>query len=247
MFEGKQITKIDHEIDRLKKRITGLEDLKVSAEVFDRFTLLTLYELSNKGYIDVLYGTIKTGKESNVFLAKDQTGRNVAVKIHRIVTSDFKAMNKYIEGDYRFKNIKKTRRSTILTWVEKEYKNLEIAFEAGVRVPEPIVSKNDVVIMDFIGEDQIAAPMLKDSAIDRNTVYKDLIENVKKLFAADLIHGDLSEYNILIHKDSPYIIDISQGVPKSHPMAEELLERDVRNIARVFGKKFDKVYERIVS
>ena len=147
-FEG--ISKLDQKIDSLKSRVKGLEDLKVSETVFDRFTLLTLYNLSNKGYIEVLYGTIKTGKESNVFLAKGREGQNYAIKIHRLVTSEFKTMIKYIEGDYRFKKVKKSRRNIILTWVQKEFKNLEHAFDAGVKVPMPVVTKNNVIIMEFV-------------------------------------------------------------------------------------------------
>jgi RIO kinase 1 len=73
------------------------------------------------------------------------------------------------------------------------------------------------------------------------------VEGIKKLYRANLVHGDLSEYNILIKNREPYIIDISQGVPLDHPLAEELLQRDVKNISRFFNKKFDKVYSTIVS
>ena len=247
MFEGKELSKLDHEIDSLKERIKGLEDLKVSGDVFDRFTLLTLYEIANKGYIEVLYGVIKTGKESNVFLAMDSTGESFAVKIHKILTADFKAMSKYIEGDRRFKKIKKNRRSIILTWVEKEFKNLKTAFEAGVQVPMPVVSKNNVLVMEFIGVDAQPAPMLKEVGLKTNDIYNKVIMNVKKLYQAGLVHGDLSEYNVLVDGDEVFLIDISQAVPLDHPLAEELLARDVNNLCRYFGKKFDKVYSSIVS
>jgi RIO kinase 1 len=247
VFNDKGLSKLDHELDNLRKRITGLEDLKVSEDVFDRSTLLTLYELANKGYIAVLYGAIKTGKESNVFLSEDVDGKRYAVKIHRILTSDFKTMIKYIVDDRRFKKIKKSKRSIIFTWVEKEFKNLKTAFDAGVIVPQPTVSKNNVLIMEFVGEGTLAAPMLKDTKLDTDRVYEEVIENVKKLYNADLVHGDLSEYNILMHRNQPVIIDLSQAVPRSHPLANELLERDIKNISRFFGKKFDKVWGTIVG
>lgn len=247
MFNEKELFKLDQEIDHLKKRIKGLEDLKVSEDVFDKFTLLTLYDLANKGYIDVLYGAVKTGKESNVFLAKDEAKESYAVKIHRILTSDFNTMMKYIEGDYRFRKVKKTRRSIILTWVEKEFKNLKTAFDAGVSVPRPVVSKNNVVIMEFVGEDTTPAPTLKEARVSTREVYDKVIEDVKRLYAAELVHGDLSEYNILIHNNRPVMIDFSQAVPRTHPLAEELLQRDAKNLSRFFGKKFDKVYSSIVN
>lgn len=247
MFKEKEFSKIDSEIDKLKNKIKGLEDLKVSDTVFDRFTLLTLYDLSNRGYFDVLYGTIKTGKESNVFLAKDQDGERYAVKIHRMLTADFNAMIKYIEGDRRFSKIKKNRRSTILAWVQKEFRNLKTAYDAGVRVPVPIIAKKNVVIMDFIGEGDLASPTLKEAKINSDKVYKEVVLNMKRLNDAGLVHGDLSEYNILLNKDEAVIIDISQAVPVDHHLAEELLVRDAKNIARFFGKKFDKVYSSIIG
>ncbi len=247
MFKGKEFSKIDQEIDRLKSRIKGLEDLKVSDTVFDKFTLLTLYDLSNRGYFDVLYGTVKTGKESNVFLAKDREGQRLAVKIHRMLTADFHAMIKYIEGDRRFSKIKKNRRSTILAWVEKEFQNLKTAYDADVRVPMPVIAKKNVLIMDFIGEGDFASPTLKDAKINTQEVYEEVVLNMKRLFEAGLVHGDLSEYNILLRKDEVVLIDLSQAVPADHHLAEELLKRDAKNVARFFGKKFDKVYGGIIS
>jgi RIO kinase 1 len=247
MFDDKALSKLDQKIDQLKSRIKGLEDLKVSDDVFDRFTLLTLYDLSNRGYFDVLFGSIKTGKESNVFLAEDKAGTRYAVKIHRILTSDFNAMSKYVDGDYRFKNVKRTRRNLIITWVEKEFRNLGVAFRAGINVPMPIVWKNNVIIMEFIGDGPIASPTLKDVKLKTDEVFEKIINDVKLLYQADLVHGDLSEYNILMRGEQPIIIDLSQAVPLNHPMAQELLERDLRNISRFFGKKIDKVYNTIVN
>lgn len=247
MLGEDKLSKIDKEIDQLKSRIKGLEDLKVEETVFDRFTLLTLYELSNKGYIDVLHGAIKTGKESNVFLAHDSVGKPIAVKIHRMVTSDFRAMLKYIEGDRRFKKTKRNRRNIILTWVLKEYKNLRTAYEAGVHVPMPIYQKNNVLVMEYIGDDEGAALTLKKADYRGEKLFRDVFKDVKKLYKAGLVHGDLSEYNILVWNDSPVIIDLSQSVPLSHPLADELLKRDLHNLARFFGKKFDKLYNQIVG
>ncbi|GBE18771.1 bifunctional UGMP family protein/serine/threonine protein kinase [archaeon BMS3Abin16] len=247
MAREREFSKIDSKIDKLKNKIKGLEDLKVSDTVFDRFTLLTLYDIVNRGYFEVLYGAVKTGKESNVFLAKDSDGQRLAVKIHRMVTSDFHAMIKYIEGDRRFSKIKKSRRSTILTWVEKEFQNMRTAYDAGVNVPRPIYSKKNVVVMEFIGEGDFAAPTLKAAKAAGDELFSQVAEDMRILFKAGLVHGDLSEYNILLDGDKAVIIDLSQSVPLDHPLAEELLERDVRNVCRHFNKKFDKLYNSIIS
>jgi RIO kinase 1 len=78
-------------------------------------------------------------------------------------------------------------------------------------------------------------------------VYEEVVLNTKRLFEARLVHGDLSEYNILLRKDEVVLIDLSQAVPVDHHLAEELLKRDAKNVARFFGKKFDKVYDSIIS
>jgi RIO kinase 1 len=101
--------------------------------------------------------------------------------------------------------------------------------------------------MQFIGTDTTAAPTLKALKLKSNRIFENVLLNMKKLYGADLVHGDLSEYNILMEDGKPFLIDLSQAVPLNHPLAEELLTRDVKNICRYFGKKFDKVYDSIVN
>jgi RIO kinase 1 len=253
MSIDKKLSQLERELDALRRKVKGIEDLKVASEVFDKATLLTLYELANKGYIDLLYGVIKTGKESNVFLAKDSDGKPLAVKIHRIATSDFRAMTKYIEGDPRFTGFRRNRRGIVYTWVRKEFKNLERAYLNGVRVPKPVAFKNNVIIMEFIGSDSTPSPMLKNVGLSQpEEFFRDLLANVKKLYCrANLVHADLSEYNILVKDDLPVIIDLSSGVVREHPYASEFLHRDIANLVRYFRRYFpvdyDEVYNYITS
>ncbi|MFQ6136836.1 MAG: serine protein kinase RIO [Candidatus Hydrothermarchaeales archaeon] len=235
----KDLAKLDKTIDELRKRIKGVEDVRVGSDVFDKATLLTLYEFANKGLIDTLLGVIKTGKEANVFKAIGRDETRYAVKIHRIATSDFRDMWKYIDGDHRFKKIKRTKRSIVYAWAEKEFKNLKLAHEAGVRVPKPIAVKNNVLIMEFIGNED-PSKELKDCALENpEAIFMELRDSIRKLWMRGFVHGDMSEYNVLMHHGRPVIIDISQGVIKSHPMAEELLMRDVSNLIRFFKRYFE--------
>ncbi len=64
----------------------------------------------------------------------------------------------------------------------------------------------------------------------------EIIEEMKKMHKAKLVHGDLSEYNILVWEGKPYIIDVAQAVPLDHPLADELMLRDLKNMVRVFKK-----------
>ncbi len=212
---------------------------KIFDKVFDYNTLLTLYQLASKGWFNYIQHIISTGKEAHVFRAEDVNGMPRAVKIYKIETSEFKNMIKYINGDVRFKHVKKDKRHVIFTWTKKEYKNLDIAKKAGANVPMPLAYKNNVLVMEFIG-DENAAPLLKDVKLNKREIksaYEQIIDSITKmLFKAKFVHADISEYNMLYWKGKVYLIDIGQGVLLSHPYAKEFLERDLRNISKFFSK-----------
>ena len=96
--------------------------------------------------------------------------------------------------------------------------------------------------MEFIG-DETPAPRLKDvekvlERRDFEELYEFSMSAIERLWKrGDMVHGDLSEYNILIHKEIPYIIDIAQGVNIQHPNALNFLVRDIRNILRFFREE----------
>jgi len=227
---------LDIKIDKLKAKKKRSEDLKTYEAVVDKFTLMTLYDLANKGFIRELYGVLSTGKEANVYLGKNKSGEEYAVKIYRTSTAEFKKMSVYITGDPRFKNMRKGTRRLIYMWAEKEFKNLKRAYRVQVRVPEPIIVKNNVLIMEFIGKKGKSAPQLKQVVLDNpQEVYEKIITYVKRLYhKARLVHSDLSEFNILYFNKEPVIIDISQAVLTSHPLANEFLARDLKNVLRYF-------------
>jgi len=124
-------------------------------------------------------------------------------------------------------------------WARKEFRNYLLMYEAGVSVPKPITQFENVLVMEFIGEKGKKAPLLKE--VDLSTdeyyeIFKNLIEDVRKIYqVAGLVHGDLSEYNVMIWRGRHYIIDVSQAVKVSHPNAHEFLFRDLRNIRRFFA------------
>lgn len=238
MTSDSEFKKIDRKLDEIRKKFKGIDDFKIGSEVFDTQTLMTLYYFVRKGYIDLLFGVISTGKEANVFLAKDKTGKNFAVKIQRIGTRDYNSMTKYVKGDPRFKDVKRSKRELIFTWVKKEYKNLQKAKLSGVDCPGPLGYRDNIIILEFLGEGDRGAPMLKNMPMDDPGKVLDIIlKDVKRLYCdANLVHGDLSEYNILMLGQKPVIIDMSQSVSLKHPMAMEMLRRDIHNLAKFFGK-----------
>jgi RIO kinase 1 len=157
-------------------------------------------------------------------------------------TANFHAMKEYIIGDPRFVGIKQAKNDIILGWAKKEFKNLQRAKDAGVRVPEAYITRRNILLMEFIGKDGVAMPQLKDAKINQDDAplfFKKVLEYMTLLYRdAKLVHADLSEYNILVDIDtmSPVIIDMGQSVTTDHINAETFLRRDVANLARFFRK-----------
>lgn len=237
----KKVKRIDTEVDKLRIKRKDTNTLKVTDNVFDDPTLKILYTLSNKGIIRAMGGPISTGKEANVFLAEGEE-KDVAIKIYRISSSTFNSMEEYILGDPRFRNVRHSKRDIIFAWTKKEQRNLIRAKEAGIRVPEPIVAERNVLVMEFLGKDEKPYPQLKDIRLEKEiarTVYDTIVNYIDILYnEANLVHGDLSEYNILIIPETaePIFIDMGQSVTSEHPRSSEFLLRDIENIIRYFKK-----------
>jgi len=244
MASDKKLSRMDEKVDEFRTRIKDSDNRQVYDDVFDNATLMALYDLSKKGYIDALGGCFSTGKEANLFhaITKKDDMLEVAVKIYMISTANFNSMKDYILGDPRFQGIKHARKDIILAWTKKEFKNLMRAEEAGVRVPKPYITQRNILLMEFIGKDGIPMPQLKDvelSTQEASHILEKITGYMNLLYTkAKLVHADLSEYNILIDMDTmePVIIDMGQSVLTDHFNAQTYLQRDVTNIARYFGK-----------
>jgi RIO kinase 1 len=211
------------------------EKYKIYKNVFDDFALQTIFKLSSQGHFNELLTPIMIGKESNVFLADTKEGHYVIVKIYRLASCNFNKMYSYIRSDPRFMEVKNRRRLVIFKWVQREYRNLLLAREK-INVPTPIAFQNNVLVMESIGNDT-PAPQVKDKRpIDPKDFAKKVMIGIKDLAKLGLVHGDLSEFNILNHNETPFFIDFSQSTSTQDPMAMEYLERDLENIMRFFRK-----------
>jgi RIO kinase 1 len=213
-------------------------------EVFDQSTRMVIYDFFNKGVLDEIHGVVSAGKEARVYWSKNKEGEELAVKIYLTSSAEFlKGMRKYIEGDQRFKGVKRDTRSLIFTWAQKEFRNLQQASRAKVRVPKPIAVEKNVLVMEFIGKGGVSAPSLREQPVnDPEKVYSRLLVSLERLYRkAEIVHGDLSEYNVMVWKGKPVIFDMSQAVPTSHPMAGFLLRRDLANLNRFFSRLGVKV------
>ncbi len=218
------------------------EIFKTYKNIFDKFTINSIWELITQKKIEGLESPIKIGKESNVFSALTKYDKRVAVKIYRLNSSNFFQMSKYLSMDHDFKPINQ-RVGLVKAWARREFTNIKKAYEAGVSVPQPIAVKNNIIVIGFIGQEfpehPNACPPLKDSCCENpKEMYDLIIKDVKLLYQkAKLVHGDLSEYNILDRDGTPVIIDLSQATPSDSSFAPELLKRDVEKIVKFFNKR----------
>ena len=221
----------------MSKKSKPREEFKTWGDVFDQFTQKTVYKLITQGHFEGLESPISIGKESNVFSAIKKDGTRMMVKIYRLETCDFNRMFDYIKDDPRFVNLKRGKRNIIFSWVQREYRNLLKAREANVSVPTPSTFSNNVLVLEFIGDDGIFAPKLKDG-VPKNPkeFFEKIIANMKRLHKAGLVHADLSAFNILNLNEEPVFIDFSQCSTYESSRAIEFIERDVRNICTFFNK-----------
>ena len=219
------------------------EQLKIEEGVFDTRTMMCLWRMFNHNIVTRLDFVLKTGKEADVYIAdageKAQGSEYVILKIFRIETSSFPKRMDYIIGDPRFGKVKNNIHEVVNTWCKKEYGNLKAAEIAGVHAPRAYYFKGNVLAMEFIGIGGKPAKALKETVLDEPQQTLGLIlADIKKLYEAELVHGDVSEYNVLMERDVPYLIDFGQAVVLNHPRAQEFLERDVHNILGYFSRRY---------
>lgn len=232
----KRYSKKERENRLLVKRS---EDYQVVDEVFDMPTLMVITKMINDGIIKSIKSHFASGKEAKVYVAETPDGSLVAVKIYLTVSSEFKKRMQYIAGDPRFSKIKKGTRNLVAVWAKKEFKNLQTAHEAGVRVPAPIAVEKNVLVMQFIGDTsgQLATPLAESQVTSAD--YDEIVKQMGILYQkARLVHADLSEYNVFKDTEGKImLLDFGSAVEISHPNSEQFLIRDIQNLNRFFIKR----------
>ncbi|MBN1275355.1 phosphotransferase [Candidatus Woesearchaeota archaeon] len=211
------------------------EQWKVYKNVFDEFTLRTLFRLESQGHFTGLASAYRLGKEANVFIAERKDGTDVIVKIYRVENCNFNKMYSYLVQDERYESLKGQRRKIIFSWVQREYRNLLKAREV-IRVPAPIAIKDNVLVLEMIGRDEPAQELKDQPPKDPEEFLNLVIAMAKRLKKHGLVHGDLSAFNILNHDEEPVFIDFSQATTTKSQGWEELLRRDVENVVKHFRK-----------
>ena len=210
---------------------------KVMEEVFDRTTLLAVEELISRKDLGDLMGIVNSGKEARVYYGSNPDGSPVAVKIYLTSSSDFRRRQAYIAGDRRFAKVPSNTRGIVYLWTRKEFKNLQLAQYAGVRVPKPMAFYRNIIVMEYIGTPPGRAPTFAETEVDEGD-YDWTFETLLKLYrGAGLVHADLSEFNIFKLDSERVLFDMGSAVLSSHPQARDFLRRDVSNMVRFFSKR----------
>ena len=238
-------------------RIKEDKDIARSETVLDERTRLTLLKLINKDIVSELAGSLRSGKECNIYHATQGeycdpgTGKKpledcneYAVKIFKTM-NEFKNADEYLEGELlvQWNNVKHSTGDKTALWAHKELSALRRLHRHGVRCPRPVGLFGHVLLMEFIGKDGVPAPELKEvRTADWDAVYFEALMLLRDMWhRCRLVHADFSEYNILYAPDGTgrclTVIDLAQAVSTGHPRAHEYLKRDIVTITKFFVRK----------
>eukprot|EP00188_Purpureofilum_apyrenoidigerum_P003449 Plantae.Rhodophyta-Purpureofilum_apyrenoidigerum.ctg3606.p1 GENE.Plantae.Rhodophyta-Purpureofilum_apyrenoidigerum.ctg3606~~Plantae.Rhodophyta-Purpureofilum_apyrenoidigerum.ctg3606.p1 ORF type:complete len:478 (+),score=119.58 Plantae.Rhodophyta-Purpureofilum_apyrenoidigerum.ctg3606:156-1589(+) len=242
VLEGKG-DKIEMNATAVRKTTKDKMDRATSEQVLDPRTRMILFKMLSRGTLLELNGCVSTGKEANVYHGLDGNQEEVAVKVFKTSILVFKDRDRYVTGEFRFRRgyNRHNPREMVRIWAEKEFRNLARLRAAEILAPAPLELQKHVLVMRFFGEDGWAAPRLKDVQItteEASKAYFSLVLIMRRMFhIAKLVHGDLSEYNILYYQSKLIIIDVSQSVEHEHPHALDFLRRDCYNVNDYFHRQ----------
>ena len=239
----------------LHRKIQDKSDRATVENAIDPRTRLILYKLVRNGFMSSIHGCVSTGKEANVYFGVLGNHHPAAIKIYRTSILIFKDRDRYVQGDFRFQRYcKKNPRKMVQKWAEKEARNLRRLEDANIPAPRVLHLKHNILVMSFLGKDGWPFPRMQDVGELKYTCGRKLflrtVDILRKLYLeCNLIHGDFSEYNLLVNASvnngdesiefesdfEIYVIDVSQSVEPDHPNAMEFLRRDIANIHFYFA------------
>ncbi len=206
--------------------------------------------LVEDGLVDEVISQLMSGKEATVYLVRCGEEIRCAKVYKDAVKRSFKKAAQYQEG----RKVRNSRRGRAMekgskfgrkqqeeVWQNAEVDALYRLARAGVRVPQPYGCFDGVLLMDLITDDEgNVAPRLNDVSMSADLARQDhaeVMESIKLMLCEGIIHGDLSEFNVLVDDYGPVIIDLPQAVDASaNNNAEAMLTRDVRNMTEYYGQ-----------
>ena len=208
----------------------------------------------DEGLITSVIRPIKSGKEASVYLCRaneSTTGHALLAlkRYHPLDRRDFRDESLYRDGEWikerriRVALEKKSRFGREVQgamWVGREWDTLRSLDAAGVAVPAPIARTDDSILMTYLGDEDAAAPQLhryRSDDTEANELFDQLMRAVERMLYVNVIHGDLSPFNVLVWDGRTTVIDLPQAIdPRKNRHARGLLERDVMRICEHFGR-----------
>ena len=210
----------------------------------------SLEPLIRDGLVDEVIRPLKSGKEASVYVVLSEGDIRCAKVYKEANKRGFHKQALYQEGRKvrnsrqaraMEKNTRFGRKQQEDVWQNAEVDALYRLAAAGVRVPKPYNFVEGVLLMELItDEDGAAAPRLNDLVLTQEealSFHSQLIKEIVRMLCAGIVHGDLSEFNVLVDSTGPVIIDLPQAVDAAaNNNASSMLERDVNNMAAYFGR-----------
>lgn len=199
------------------------------------YDCLALNALVKTGILDSIGKPLGVGKEADVYEALTQSNERVAVKFHRLGRTSFRQTRRLRVYAADKRHISWLYQSRLAA--EREIEALRLVYPCGVSVPKPVAQNRHVVVMGMIEGDCL---FRVSSLPDPEAILDEILENVKLAYIkAGVVHGDLSEYNVIIMPSwHILIIDWPQYVKVDHPSAKMLLRKDISNILKFFKRKY---------
>ena len=200
------------------------------------YDLLALHTLVEKDIIGQLGPLIGQGKESDVYSCMDDEENIYALKIYRIGRTSFKNIKKYRSiigerGHFSWLYVNRLA-------AKKEYEALKKIYNLNLNTPKPIGYNRHIIVMEYLRGKELVYYKEID---DPQYIFDEIINQVRIIYQkADMIHGDLGEFNIILDEiGNILIIDWMQWIPREHPNAHKILKRDIENICVYFEKKYN--------
>ena len=213
----------------------------------------TLQRLLDAGFISEVIREIKSGKESRIYLVLRRRGESsiyLAAKVH--IPRDRRSFRR--EAIYRTgwfikertsrkavaKMTRYGRRFVESHWVDQEFQTLKRLWKKGADVPTPILKHGNTILMTYLGDPSEPAPKLNEADLRGEALedaYKQVLHNIEIFIKEDIVHGDLSPYNMLYWENKVWIIDLPQAVDlHRNPNSMDLLYRDLINTCHFFNR-----------
>ncbi|MES2626975.1 MAG: PA4780 family RIO1-like protein kinase [Pseudomonadota bacterium] len=209
-----------------------------------------LQPLLDDGFIDEVICQLMSGKEAQIFIVRCGDENRCAKVFKEATQRSFKQAVQYQEGRSArssrknramSKKTKYGQKEQEAAWLNAEIDALRRLAAAGVRVPEPYTFVDGVLLMELVADSEgNAAPRFGDVMLteeDAKLYHSQVIGEVVRMLCAGIVHGDLSPFNVLLDSKGPVIIDLPQAVNAAgNNSARSMLERDVDNMRRYFGR-----------